>query len=64
MIDWFYILVLLLSGFILVLQELTIRSQKKLIDMQHKLLGAMIAAVTKAVEEAKSNGSDKAKVEL
>jgi hypothetical protein len=41
MIDWLYIIILLLSGFILVLQELTTRSQKKLIDMQHELLGAM-----------------------
>lgn len=67
MIDWLYILILLLSALLLVLQELTIRSQNKLIDMQQNLLaqcGPIIAAVVKATEEAKANGSGKAKVEL
>jgi len=54
MIDILYILVLLLSGALLVVQELTIRSQNKLLALQNDVLRQcepIIAAVAKAMEE-------------
>lgn len=65
MIDILYIVVLLLSGALLVVQELIIRSKDKLIAIQHDTLRQcepIIAAVAKATEEAKVNG--KATAEL
>jgi hypothetical protein len=56
MIDILYILVLLLSGALLVVQELTIRSQNKLLALQNDVLRQcepIIAAVAKAMEEPK-----------
>jgi hypothetical protein len=67
MIDWLYILILVLGALLLVIQELTIRSQRKTIDIQDRTLREcepVIRAVAKAIEEAKAKGSDKAKVDL
>ncbi len=67
MIDWLYILILVLGALLLVIQELTIRSQRKLIDIQKKIIlecEPIINAVVKAIEEAKAKGSSTAKVDL
>jgi hypothetical protein len=67
MIDILYILVLALSAALLIAQELTIRSQNKLIALQHDALRQcepIITAVVLAVKEARSNGKGKATVEF
>ena len=67
MIDILYILVLLLSEVLLIAQELTIRSQNKLLALQNKVIKEcepIIAAVANAIEQAKTNGNGEAKVEL
>ncbi len=67
MIDWLYILILVLGALLLVIQELTIRSQRKLIDLQDKVIREtepIVRAVVKAIEEAKAKGTSTAKVDL
>jgi hypothetical protein len=67
MIDWLYILILVLGAMLLVIQEFTIRSQRKLIDLQDKIIREtepIIRAVVKAIEEAKAKGTNTAKVDL
>jgi hypothetical protein len=58
MIDTLYILILLLSGLLLIVQELVIRSKDKIIKAQLELLvrcEPILAAIVKAQEQIKES---------
>jgi hypothetical protein len=67
MIDLLYILVLVLSSLLLIVQELIIRSKDRTIKALVETLvkcEPIISAVTKAMEEAQKNPEGRATVEL